>query len=256
MTRAWDGVWLSIVTMATVGYGDKYPRSIPAKIISMMWMIMAVVFLSTITASITNSITGTSELGLTGLTVAVLKASRLSTGLKRNMPEIHYKEFDTYDQIVEAIENKTVDAAAINTYVAAKLVRQNKERGPERHIIAAYSKQLLFHVDMYSFNSSLTMDDINCYNHRVLPHMENQYQTEMEPEYTTVHTPRFTEVVTEPNFLGVILLGCLSVVAVIALELLPLQWKFGRKLVNQDELKRDVATQTIELYDVVVTMNV
>ena len=66
VTRAWDGVWWSLVTMTTVGYGDKHPCSVPAKLLAMLWMVLAVVFVSVMNATVTNSVIGTDDMGLEG----------------------------------------------------------------------------------------------------------------------------------------------------------------------------------------------
>ena len=53
----WDGLWWSAVTMTTVGYGDKSPKSPGGKIIALIWMFSAIMFISGFTASIASSLT-------------------------------------------------------------------------------------------------------------------------------------------------------------------------------------------------------
>ena len=52
-----DGVWWAMVTLTTVGYGDKVPRSALGRSISVAWMVFGVVFLSVFTASLASIIT-------------------------------------------------------------------------------------------------------------------------------------------------------------------------------------------------------
>ena len=49
-----DALWWSIVTMTTVGYGDKYPVSTPGRIISAMVMLIGIGFLGMFTATIAS----------------------------------------------------------------------------------------------------------------------------------------------------------------------------------------------------------
>ena len=51
------GLWWSFVTMTTVGYGDKTPRTTGGRTVAVAWMLLSVVFLASFTAHITSSLT-------------------------------------------------------------------------------------------------------------------------------------------------------------------------------------------------------
>jgi len=50
-------IWWSIVTMTTVGYGDKAPKTIGGRIVAIIWMLFSTVFIAKFTAKITASVT-------------------------------------------------------------------------------------------------------------------------------------------------------------------------------------------------------
>ena len=52
-----DGMWWSVVTMTTVGYGDKYPKSRGGKVVALIWMFSGLLFVSGLTASVASSLT-------------------------------------------------------------------------------------------------------------------------------------------------------------------------------------------------------
>lgn len=52
-----EGFWWSAVTMTTVGYGDRSPRTTGGRIIALIWMFMAIIIISSLTASIASALT-------------------------------------------------------------------------------------------------------------------------------------------------------------------------------------------------------
>jgi len=52
-----QGFWWSAVTMTTVGYGDKSPKTTGGRVIGLIWMFMAVIIISSFTAGIASSLT-------------------------------------------------------------------------------------------------------------------------------------------------------------------------------------------------------
>lgn len=50
----WDSIWWAVVTMGTVGYGDKYPISIGGRIVALMLIVFGVGLMSLFTATIAS----------------------------------------------------------------------------------------------------------------------------------------------------------------------------------------------------------
>jgi polar amino acid transport system substrate-binding protein len=54
-----SGFWWAAVTMTTVGYGDKSPRTTGGRVVGFIWMFTAIIVISFFTASIASSLTVT-----------------------------------------------------------------------------------------------------------------------------------------------------------------------------------------------------
>jgi len=52
-----NGVWWAAVTMTTVGYGDKAPRTLGGRTVAIIWMLASIILISSFTAAITTSLT-------------------------------------------------------------------------------------------------------------------------------------------------------------------------------------------------------
>lgn len=110
-----SGFWWAAVTMTTVGYGDKSPRSFAGRVIGLIWMFMAVIIISFFTASIASSLTVTQldsriagEDDLAFVRVGILENS--ATQLYMDEHNLRYTHFSSIDAGLKAISEGQVDA--------------------------------------------------------------------------------------------------------------------------------------------------
>jgi ABC-type amino acid transport substrate-binding protein len=57
-THGWgSGMWFSVVTMTTVGYGDKSPTTLPGRLVAAVWMFCGIVLISIFTGTVATLLT-------------------------------------------------------------------------------------------------------------------------------------------------------------------------------------------------------
>lgn len=110
-----SGFWWSAVTMTTVGYGDKSPRTFLGRIVGLIWMFASIILISGMTAAIATALT-LSQLGyeikgpqdLRGQRVGTLANSTSAAYLRQR--QISVAEFDSAEDALDALANGRVDA--------------------------------------------------------------------------------------------------------------------------------------------------
>ena len=110
-----SGFWYSVVTMCTVGYGDKSPRTVGGRIIATLFMIKSLVIVSSFTAAMTTSLT-VGSLGneirskddLYNVKVGTIKGSSSEDFLSSN--GIKYTGFNDVESGFEKLHQGKIDA--------------------------------------------------------------------------------------------------------------------------------------------------
>ena len=101
-----DGLWWSIVTMTTVGYGDKTPITRGGKIVAVLWMLTAILFISTLTASLSSLLvqeeTDTSLFALEDLRDMHV-GTMANTSSQSFLRQRYFQTVSTYDDLLKGI---------------------------------------------------------------------------------------------------------------------------------------------------------
>ncbi|MFS4468221.1 transporter substrate-binding domain-containing protein [Maribacter sp. 2210JD10-5] len=102
----WDGVWWSAVTLTTVGYGDKAPKTKSGKITALVLMFGGLLFISGLTASIASSLT-VNQLTNNPEGFNEFKERKVgtiaNTGTRTFLAEHFFKNVKEYPNVVEGL---------------------------------------------------------------------------------------------------------------------------------------------------------
>ena len=112
-----DGIYWAVVTMTTVGYGDKTPKTAAGRFIAMVWMVASLVIVSLLTTALIAHITvnqvqgGVGETQLSDLSGKKLAAVDESSGAEY-LDDQHfaYQKFASLTATLDALAARKVDA--------------------------------------------------------------------------------------------------------------------------------------------------
>lgn len=130
----WSSFWFAAVTMTTVGYGDKSPKSVGGRIVALVWMFAAIIIISSITAAIASALTvGQLETKVKGLNdlysanVGTVASSSAESFLidKR----INYSSYKSVEEGIEAIAGGELDAFVYDAPIMKYIVKKNNLSG-------------------------------------------------------------------------------------------------------------------------------
>jgi len=114
---ACTGLYWSIVSMTTVGYGDIQPTTASGRFVTCFWLFVGVFVGCVMTATMTDVVTG-SDFSIHNKRISVLENS-FEERAATNQYRADVVTAKSYDEVLELVRNKEVFAAMINSDVAS-----------------------------------------------------------------------------------------------------------------------------------------
>ncbi len=167
------GMWLAIVTMSTTGYGDKAPITLLGRIITGAWMVISIIFATSMVAGIASILTLSSLDATTISTIEQLSGRKVATISGSTSEDFLNKSkartvgTNNLNEAIERLENKEVEAVVFDR---PQLLYYLKNNNNEKFYIskAEYYKQ------GYGFAFPIDSELIFSANRALLHLAENQ----------------------------------------------------------------------------------
>ena len=106
--------WSAVVTGATVGYGDRVPRSTLAKILDACWIVGCMIMCYTLNATASSYVLNKTEIYFKNTTVGVLNNSYESEIAFNHCPHSIIVPYNTYEEIKNALVSGHISASLLN----------------------------------------------------------------------------------------------------------------------------------------------
>lgn len=128
------GFWWAAVTMTTVGYGDKAPKTFGGRMVALVWMFASLVIISGFTAAITTALTvGSLNVPVKGphdLHAVRTGTVSGSTSMQYLAEEyISFREFETIHDALKALQSGRIDAVVYDEPIMRYMTASGGFRG-------------------------------------------------------------------------------------------------------------------------------
>ncbi|EDO39895.1 predicted protein [Nematostella vectensis] len=120
---SFEGFWWAFVSMTTVGYGDKTPKSVWGRLFGVAWILIGLVIIATFTAAATSALdSGMTyyKSGVDGKTVGVLEGTEAGVEALRKGATV--KSYSTFRLMHEDLKHGKLDGLLLDRYEASHVM--------------------------------------------------------------------------------------------------------------------------------------
>ncbi|XP_048581924.1 uncharacterized protein LOC5511609 isoform X2 [Nematostella vectensis] len=120
---SFEGFWWAFVSMTTVGYGDKTPKSVWGRLFGVAWILIGLVIIATFTAAATSALdSGMTyyKSGVDGKTVGVLEGTEAGVEALRKGATV--KSYSTFRLMHEDLKHAKLDGLLLDRYEASHVM--------------------------------------------------------------------------------------------------------------------------------------
>lgn len=168
-----NGMWLAIVTMSTVGYGDKAPVTLRGRIIAGAWIVISIIFATSMVAGIASTLTLSSLSNKTITNIEQLNGRKAATVVNSTAEEFlqeHNVGVVSVVSMVDAIEKlhkKEVDAVVFDRPQLLYYLKTHHDK-------SLYISNAEYYKQGYGFAFPLNSKLVSPVNRSLLELAENQ----------------------------------------------------------------------------------
>ncbi|KAM7434885.1 hypothetical protein ABFA07_015103 [Porites harrisoni] len=124
-----DGFWWAFVTMSTVGYGDKTPKSVAARLFAVGWIMIGVTICSILTATLSSALTSVTvesvgviagiKVGATRDSIALQKAANLGANVRA---------FEDLNEVYDALtKDESIEGMMEEVFTAMEYIKKRND---------------------------------------------------------------------------------------------------------------------------------